>query len=184
MKKNIALFNCLPSTQTKFVVLGLIVCLFLFSGCTKYIPVIEGDVSKIKSDPGTAPEDLNNWPAERKLLYEIKNKTGIDFSETLPQKMEWRFKQNEMSELVTVDGYLMIAEASDKSTELVNKYLELQGFVFDDYNVADGVLGGQVGYQKENTICTIFSAYSVLSKDKTAKTASDITVRCALFNKP
>jgi len=162
----------------------LLVCLFVFSGCTKYEPAKTDSNVDQKSAVVEAPADYDTWPAERKVLYDITKQTGIDFSETLPQKMEWRFNQNNLPEMNTLDGYLMVAEATDKSSELVNKYLETQGFTFDDNNVADGIMGGQIGYQKENTVCTVFSAYSVLSKDKNVKNLSDITVRCGVFNRP
>lgn len=162
----------------------ILVSVFIFSGCTKYEPVITISSDDADVVANELPVDFDTWPAERKVLYEIANQTGIEFSATLPQKMEWRFSQNTSVELMTIDGYLMVAEATDKSSELVNKYLEAQTFVADDNNLADGIMGGQVGYQKENIVCTVFSSYSTKSKDKNVKTLSDITVRCGVFTKP
>lgn|GEM_PF-3092178 len=174
MKKYLSLFLCL-------------LVLFTLVACTKYVPNIKNkidDQNKEKTVVKEPPKDIDSWPEERKLLFEITSETGIDFSETLPQKMEWRFKLNDQIELNTIDGFMVVAEATDKSAELVNKFLESKGLAFDDSNVADGVMGGQVGYQKDNLVCTIFSAYSTSPKNNDAKNLSDITVRCGVFNRP
>ncbi len=162
----------------------LVVLLTISLGCTKYEPV-----PKAENDLDTAvsleqPMDYEAWSAERKLLFDIAKNTLINFSETLPQKMEWRYELNGKSELGTLDGFMVVAEATDQSSELVNKYLEGQGYIFSDYNVADGIMGGQVGYQKENTVCTVFSSYSITGKSQAAKNLSDITVKCGVFNRP
>ncbi|KKQ80152.1 MAG: hypothetical protein UT02_C0014G0002 [Parcubacteria group bacterium GW2011_GWC2_38_7] len=181
----------LPAVHLKGTLYGAWFKLFVFtfvlvivvSGCTKYEPVktssnVEGQQSVLE-----VPADLDSWPAERKVLYETANQTGIPFSATLPQKMEWRFDQNGTIELMTIDGYLMVAEATNKSSTLVNQYLESQSFVQDDNNLADGIMGGQVGYQKDSVVCTVSSSYSANSQNKDAKTLSDITVRCGVYNR-
>lgn len=157
----------------KTLLIGTILVLgsVFFVGCTKYIP----EENNLLVIPEISESIL--------VMNEIKETTGVDFSNIQPDALIWNFLEDEQINSVGLDGYMYDVRGTDFGSEKINEYFEEKGFALNVYNVADGIYVGQVGFEKDEVVCTVVSGVTSggLSLES-GELLSDITLRCAELN--
>lgn len=157
--------------KTLFIGGLLILSSVFFVGCTRYEP-----------DAPRNPVDLE-INQTLGVLEPLKDAVPFDFSEVQSDSLVWNYLQDDQIKSIILDGDMIEIRGADVQAAEVNKYFEDNGFQQDLYNLADGVYVGQVGFQKDNIVCTMVSGISLPEPGAESNNLmSDITVRCALFN--
>lgn len=105
----------------------------------------------------------DSWEEEveeeiKSLFQDLESETRIDFPEITSLELKWNIKDEEGLRAIDVNGggFEMQGIAADQQKE-IESFLQNQGFEVDLYNVADGTVGGLVGYRKEQVVCTVSS---------------------------
>ena len=153
--------------NTLFIGILLILSSVFVVGCTKYVPEESNYVFGEK---------------EMNLMQSLEKESMINFSEIEPDALIWNYSQFEKIESIGLQGYMFSVRGTKVKDEIVNKFFEEKGFIFDVFNAADGIYVGQVGYQSDSMVCTVVSGVSNPgSTDSSIKNLSDITVRCSEY---
>lgn len=154
--------------KTLFIGGILILGSVFFVGCTKYVP------------EDHALEVVPEINQSILLMEDLKGTTEIEFSNLEPDALIWNYLKDEKITSVGLEGYMYDVRGSKVNSQNINSYFEKKGFEIDLYNEADGVYIGQVGFKKDDLVCTIVSGVNPGLKDsETGALLSDVTVRCA-----
>ena len=95
------------------------------------------------------------------ILKELKQETGIDFSEMQPLEFKWVVAVDPKVEEVKIKGKGFEARGIPVEQELkVIEFLTNNGFKKDLYNMADGTVAGLTGYKKDQIVCAVASGAS------------------------
>ncbi|MBZ9572273.1 hypothetical protein KJA15_03010 [Patescibacteria group bacterium] len=95
------------------------------------------------------------------LLEDLKQETGIIFSEIQAIEIKWNVKKYEEIEEVTVEGKGFEAESiSSEQYDSVGPFFIDRGFSVDLYNIASGTISGLTGYKKDHIVCTVAGGVS------------------------
>ncbi|MBZ9569405.1 hypothetical protein KJA16_00600 [Patescibacteria group bacterium] len=90
------------------------------------------------------------------LLEDLKQETGIDFSEIKPVEFRWIAKVTPTVQDVNIKGKRTEAIGISIEQEAkVEEFLKNKGFKKDLYNVAAGTISELVGYKKEQIVCAV-----------------------------
>jgi len=123
------------------------------------------------------------------LLEDLKQETEIDFSEIQPVEFKWVVKVDPKVEGVDIEGKGF--EATRISTEQydsIELFLKDNGFEVDLYNIADGTFAGLVGYEKDQTVCTVSGGATGYKETEgqwipPEPDIKDVTVNCGKLEK-
>ncbi|XOB41836.1 MAG: hypothetical protein ACKKMS_00330 [Candidatus Nealsonbacteria bacterium] len=108
------------------------------------------------------------------LLEDLKQETGIDFSEIQPVELKWVVKVDPKVEEVDIEGKgFKATRMSSEQYDSVESFLIDRGFELDLYNIADGLFTGLVGYKKDQIVCTVSGGSTPQEPD-----IKDVTVKC------
>jgi len=90
------------------------------------------------------------------LLKNLKQETGIDFSEIEDVEFKWIVKVDPKIAEETVAGKGFEANiVSSEQFDTIHPFLISKGFETDVYNLAAGTISGLTGYLKDKTVCTV-----------------------------
>jgi hypothetical protein len=90
------------------------------------------------------------------LLIELKQETGIDFSEIEDVEFKWVVKVDPEITEETVAGKGFEANViPSEQFDTIHPFLTNKGFQTDVYNIAAGTISGLTGYVKVKTVCTV-----------------------------
>lgn len=96
------------------------------------------------------------------ILTGLKLYSGIEFGDIQSvNQMIWNVDGGDKILQIEMPGkqinaYQILPEEKDK----VRPYFQGLGFEMDEYNVADGIVGGLVGYKKDNYVCRVLGRFS------------------------
>jgi len=108
------------------------------------------------------------------LLENLKQETGIDFSEIEELEFKWVVKVTPKVEEVDITGKGFETERiSSAKYNSVESFLIDRGFEKDLYNIADGLFTGLKGYKKDQIVCTVSGGSTPQEPD-----INDIKVNC------
>ena len=117
------------------------------------------------------------------VLEDLKISVDFDFSEILSDSLIWNYLSDGQLKSVALAGDMVELRAADVQASEINEYFESKGFQQDEYNLASSDYIGQVGFQKDDIVCTMVSGVSQSEpENESNELLSDITVRCAKFN--
>jgi len=90
------------------------------------------------------------------FLEDLKQETGIDFSEIEDAEFKWivRVDPEIAEETVTGRGF-EANRISSEQFDSIYPFFTDKGFETDLYNFADGTISGLEGYKKDKTACTV-----------------------------
>ena len=92
------------------------------------------------------------------LLEDLKEDTGINFSEVLPAEIKWNVKKEQgIEETIIKGGGFEVVGLSIEQEGKIKEFLINKEFEEDLYNIADGTVSGLIGYKKDQTICIVIS---------------------------
>ena len=90
------------------------------------------------------------------FLEDLKQETGIDFSEIEETEFKWVVKVDPVIGEETVAGKgFEVKKISNEQFDNVYSFFEDEGFEKDLYNMTDGTISGLRGYKKDKAICTV-----------------------------
>jgi len=90
------------------------------------------------------------------LLENLKQETGIDFSEEQEVEFPWYIEAGGgLGEVAILGKGFEAIGVSSQDHENVESFFKEKGFEVDLYNVADGTVAGSAGYKKEEIVCTV-----------------------------
>ena len=92
------------------------------------------------------------------LLNNLKQKSGTNFSSITDTVLIWTVAENKNIKEKTINGLQIKADDSGK-TDGLKKYFQQQGFSLNKYNVAEGMIAGATGFQKDNLVCLITESF-------------------------
>ncbi len=108
------------------------------------------------------------------VFEDLKQETGIDFSEAQPVNFKWVVKVDPKVEEETVSGKgFETKRISSEQYDSVESFLADRGFEKDLYNMADGTFVGLKGYKKDQIVCTVSGGSTPQEPD-----INDVTVKC------
>ncbi len=105
-------------------------------------------------------ESLEEEPEEKdeitNFLEELKEETGIDFSEIHDVKFKWIIEVDPKVKEVNVRGKgFEVTEIPDEQYLGIEPFFQGKEFEIDLYNVSSGTVAGAVGYKKDDIVCLI-----------------------------
>ncbi len=129
------------------IIIAIVVIAGLSYGIYKYF----------SSAPVSEEEEEKETKGEVSILLEnLKQETGIDFSEELKVEFPWYIEAGGGSGEVDIQGKGFEAlGVSSQDHKNVESFFEDNGFEIDPYNVASGTVAGLTGYKKEEIVCTV-----------------------------
>jgi len=90
------------------------------------------------------------------LLRDLKQETGIDFSEEKDVEFPWYIDAGGGSGEVAIQGKgFEVMGVSSQDHKDVESFFENNGFEIDLYNVASGTVAGLTGYKRGEIVCTV-----------------------------
>ncbi len=90
------------------------------------------------------------------LLAEIKQETGVNFSEPESVEMKWVVEVEPRVQEITIGGKGFGADRiSSEQYDSVESFLINNGFEKDLYNMTDATISGLMGYKKDRIVCTV-----------------------------
>lgn len=133
----------------KKVILLSVLTLFVLAGCAATSPAVVNQVQQVDLTP------VNDF------LKDLDKNTEYDFSDQKRVSFVWNL-QTEDGEIqnLEMDGKSMNVrdlDSDDYDEIIIENYFTDNGFTVDQNNIADGTLAGQVGYQKDNMVCTVLT---------------------------
>ena len=139
------------SKKTIIIIVAIIVIVGLGYGAYKYfcpIPVSEEEEEE---------EEEKEVKGEISILLEnLKQETGIDFSEELDVEFSWYIEAGGGLGEVAIQGNgFEVIGVSSQDHKNVETFFEDKGFEIDLYNVASGTVAGLIGYKKGEIVCTV-----------------------------
>lgn len=91
-----------------------------------------------------------------KLLKELEQETGIEFSDIQPAIIKWVVSVQPKVQDISINGKGFEVEGiSEEQKAEIESFLKSKGFKVDLYNIADGTFVGLAGYKKEDIACTV-----------------------------
>lgn len=95
------------------------------------------------------------------FLQELKQETGMNFSESQYIEFQWNVKKYDEIQAVNIIGNGFEAqEILNEDQVKVRSFFENNGFVEDLYNIASGAMVESIGYKKEYLVCVVISGVS------------------------
>ena len=92
------------------------------------------------------------------LLEELKQQSGIRFSEIEPAQFKWVVKVDPEIEEQDISGKGFEAKRITIGQERrIGEFLKKEGFEEDPFNTADGTISGLRGYRKNQIVCVVTS---------------------------
>ncbi|MFH0840535.1 MAG: hypothetical protein V1865_00910 [bacterium] len=119
-------------------------------------------------------------------MNKIKTETGIKFMEAGPVNFLWLVKTEQLVESLTVNGYKYVFNSgSSVQLEDIEIWFLESGWLVDEYNIADGTIGGKTGYTKDSLVCSVGHTISNHQEGEeiVGPTIQDITLECAVLLK-
>ncbi len=108
------------------------------------------------------------------LFENLKQETGIDFSEIEDVEFKWVIKVTPKVEEVDITGKGFEAERiSSEQYDSVESFLIDRDFEKDLYNMTDGLFTGLKGYKRDQIVCTVSGGSTSQEPD-----INDIKVNC------
>jgi hypothetical protein len=146
--------------------------------------------SILKDNPISPTDDVDQQNSDgiSQLLDDLQEQTEIDFSKTGVTKVDWNIEGETEGKILQIEKVSLAGKsfsaqrvAYDK-TKAIEAYFSDNGFEIDQYNVADGTVGGAIGYKNESTICMVVSGLSDGAEGIDQENPEfDITVSCATY---
>ena len=120
--------------------------LFWFSTRPTPPPLVPSETEQ----PEEAVDEITN------LLNNLKEETGINFSEIKEVEIKWIVEVEPKVEEKTIAGKgFEVKRISSEQAEEVRSFLKNKGFERDLYNMADGTVAGLTGYKRDEFVCTV-----------------------------
>lgn len=119
--------------------------------------------------------DLDN------ILNEVIEESGLGFSKSKDMTFKWYDSQGKDNQIQGRGIELKLASFQD--LEKVRSYFENNGYVMDQYNVADGMIVGLTGYGRDTIICSVHQAISGGEQAfLNGESRLDIEVKCGVLS--
>jgi len=134
-------------------------------------------------------ECVSSNEAAIEALEDLKQETGIGFSETKEVEFKWIIRVDPAIAEETVIGKEFEANViSSEQYDSIHPFFIDNGFKTDVYNFTDGTISGSRGYKKDKTICMVtggLTGYKEAGWQWTLADADnwDIAVKCGELEK-
>jgi len=154
-------------------IITIIIVVIIIAGVGYWIyPYLNPTPTSEEKDEETEDEIVN-------LLGNLKNETGIGFSEIKEVEFKWVVKVDPKIAEETVTGKGFEVEGiTSAQYEKVEAFFKDKGFEVDIYNVSAGTISESTGYKKDLTVCTVAAGASGYETGQWILSEQDVEVRC------